>query len=304
MSDFANTSNWEKLTNSSIRYRNEHHGEGELEKLPRSVGVQVNRISVMNTTAWTVADKEGSDSTTGFTSREFIKVDCKLDRARVHVFTLDETPTTTFDQMEVDIYPISIETLQAASKYKRWSTVGVQYRPEDGWLKDEHGRITFHEAGDYFEKPLLSAVLWLDQATFDTTVKQIKHGETIARAGLEILADFFQFGYEGWIAGPRTTSNYGILSESDGRRTKGYTTARLEELWLEWSPKLDRPKDEDAPFADRHSDHTNNGQGVRAASAVARDLSQIRTRVDNFYQVMIGLAVVWAALEVLDRLGG
>ena len=75
----------------------------------------------MDTTAWTFADKKHPDSPTSFHPRDYIKVEGKLDLARVHVFTFDETPTTTFDRIEVSIYPIPLEAMQAASTYNRWA---------------------------------------------------------------------------------------------------------------------------------------------------------------------------------------
>lgn len=299
MTDFKNTSNWEKKTSSTILYRYEYEGkqrEGELEKEPHTLHVQAERLTVMDTTAWTVVDKKEPDSKTGFQSREFIKVEGKLDLARVHVFTLDETPTATFDRIEVSIYPISLAMLQQSSSYEKWSLREKKERPEEGWLKDEHGRIDYYEATEYFCKELISARLWLDQATFDSVVQKIKGGGTIRNARLEILADLFQFGYEGWVAGPMTTSNYGLLCESDERRTKGYTKARLEELLLEWSPKLVRPQPEVDDLPTEPADDDADG---RAVSGLASDVKRIRARMDIFYQAAIAIAVFFVVSNVV-----
>ena len=299
MTDFKNTSNWEKKTSSTVLYRYEHDGkqrEGELEKEPHTLHVQAERLSVMDTTAWGVADKEHADNTTGFKSREYIKVEGKLDLARVHVFTIDKVPTLTFDRIEVSIYPLSLEELQSSSKYERWSIRESKDRPEDGWLKDEHGRIDYYEVDEYFREASISARLWLDQATFASVLQKIKGGGTIRNARLEILADLFQFGYEGWVAGPMTTSNYGLLCESDERRTKGYTKARLEELLLEWSPKLARPQPDVDDLPTELADDDANG---RAVSGLASDVKQIRARLDIFYQAAIAVVVFFVVSNIV-----
>ena len=303
MTDFKNTSKWEKKTCSTILYRYEHDGkqrEGELEKEPHTLHVHVERLSVMDTTAWTVADKKEPDSKTGFQSREFIKVEGKLDLARVHVFTLDETPTATFDRIEVSIYPIPLAMLQESSSYEKWSLLEKKERPEEGWLKDEHGRIDFYEANEYFDRSSISARLWLDQATFDTVVQKIKDGGTIRNAKLEMLADLFQFGYEGAFAPPMTTRNYGLLCESDERRTKGYTKARLEELLLQWSPKLARPQPDVDDLPAELADDDADG---RAVSSLASDVKQIRARLDIFYQAAIAVVVFFVVSNVVGWFG-
>ena len=293
MTDFKNTSKWEKKDANTILYRYDYQGkqtEGKLEREPHILHVQLDRLSVMDTTAWTFADKKHPDSPTSFHPRDYIKVEGKRDLARVHVFTFDETPTTTFDRIEVSIYPIPLEAMQAASTYNRWALLDNKDRPDDGWLKDEHGRIDYFEANEYFDRASISAILRLDQDTFDTVVRKIKSGGKIRNARLEILADLFQFGYEGFVSGPMTTSNYGLPCEHDERRVKGHTKARLEELMLEWSSNLEKHQPDLATLDHWPIDATDGQSLERALSGLAADVKQIRARLEFLYQV--GVAAV------------
>ena len=294
MTDFKNTSTWEKKNASTILYRYEHEGkksEGELEKRPSILHVKIDRLSVMDETTWTFAENKQPDSTTGFRSRDYIKVEGRLDRALVHVFAVQETRTATFDRIEISIYPVPIETLQASSKFERWSILGDKDRPEEGWLKDEHGRIDFNEANEYFDQASILARLFLDQATFDAVVQKIKNGGTIRKAHLGILADLFQFGYERAFARPMDIENYGILYEIEGRSMAARTNARLEELMLEWSPKLARPQLDVATLDDRKMVTADEDASERAVAALASDVKQIRARLDLLYQAAIALFV-------------
>ena len=301
MTDFKDTSNWAKKNASTILYRYEHKGtknESELEKEPHTLLVQAERLSVREMTTWAFADKKEPDSVTGFRSHEYIKIEGKLDLAKVHVFTLGQAPTVIFDRIEVSIYPLALEMLQASSKYERWSLLTKKERPEEGWLKDEHGRIDFNEANEYFDQSSISARLWLDQGTFEATVQKIKNGGTIRSARLEILADLFQFGYEGAFAPPLTTRNYGILCEIEGRSTRAYTKARLEDLMLEWSPRLAKPQT-DVALDELPSALTDDDTVSRAVSGLASDVKQIRARLDIFYQVAIAVVLFFAVSNVI-----
>ena len=96
MTDFKDTSKWEKIDGCTIRYRYDYQGSeraGELEKEPRLLPVRVDRISVQDTTAWALADENDSGVPAGFQSREYIKLEGLLDTARLHAFTLDGSPT-------------------------------------------------------------------------------------------------------------------------------------------------------------------------------------------------------------------
>ncbi|MFV0473500.1 MAG: hypothetical protein ACK5MQ_04760, partial [Pikeienuella sp.] len=90
---------------------------------------------------------------TGFLSGEYIRATGKLDLSSVHAFIIGEAATVTFDRIEVSIYPTGLEDLQATSQHERWSLRDSDERPEDGWLKDERGRIDFYEANEYMVEP-------------------------------------------------------------------------------------------------------------------------------------------------------
>ena len=127
-------------------------------------------------------------------------------------------------------------------------------------------------------------------------MQKIKDGGTIRIARLEILADLFQFGYEGAFAPPMTTRNYGPLCESDERRIKSNTKARLEELLLEWSPKLARPQPD---IHDLPTELADNDADGRAVSGLASDVKQIRVRLDIFYQAAIAVVVFFVVINVV-----
>jgi len=238
-------------------------------------------MSVQDTTAWEVADKEDLGVGAGFQSREYIKIEGQLDATRLHAFTLDDLPTSTFDQIEVSIHPIALENLQLASRYSRWSIPDRQKRPSEGWLKDEPGRLSYYEANDYFDRSMVHAILRVDQATFASLVHKIKSGVMIRSARLEILADLFQFSYEGAFGGGSVMRNYGLLCTGGDHRTDGYTNARLEELQIQWAPKLRVPS---------VGNGTKEDPTDFSLNEVAADVKQIRARLESFYQALILIA--------------
>lgn len=302
MTDFKDTSKWEKKNNSSIIYRYDYQGkphEGTLEKDPHTVRVNVERLSVMDTTAWALADKKVPDSETGFRSYEYIRATGRLDGSRVHAFIIGEAATTTFDRIDISIYPTALEDLQKTSTHERWSLRGSDEKPEDGWLKDEKGRIDFYEANEYMDEPSLSARLWLDQATYATIVQKIKNGSTIRSVQIEVLADLFQFGYEGAFGSPRTTWNYGLLCDNAGRSVRGHTTARLEEMLVEWGPSLTKGQSNVAT-AGLPPATTDEDNHAPAVNRVAADVGSIRAKLDIFYQVGIAVLVFLIIRDVID----
>jgi len=305
MTDFKDTSNWEKKNNSTIIYRYDYQGksnESELEKEPHLLPVDVERLSVMDRTAWHIANQTQSDKATGFHSDEFIRATGILDMCRVHAFIIGDTDTVTFDRIEVAIYPTSLEDLQTESHHKLWSLLDANKRPEDGWLKDERGTLSFFEPDGYTVEPLLFARLFLDQSTFEALVQKIKHGPTIRTARLEILADLFQFGYEGAFQTPLTVSNLGLLYNNEDSLTSRTTKARLEELSLEWTPTLTRPTVDDEPLEDLPLDTTDEDKLANAVNHVALDVKSIRARVDTFYKMAILVLVVLVLWRILSWL--
>lgn len=102
----------------------------------------------------------------------------------------------------MNIHPTTLESLQATSTFERLSTLLSEgERPDEGWLKDERGTIHFFEA-DEFEASLW-ADLWLDQATFDALVHDIKNGVTLRSARLPAALPLFAsalagMGFTGW----------------------------------------------------------------------------------------------------------
>jgi hypothetical protein len=308
VSDFKDTSNWKKKNESTILYQYKYEGkqnEAELEKEPHGLLVEVEKLSLMDMTAWAVADKKVPERTAGFKSAEYIKVEGRLDLDRVHAFTLDKAPAITFDRITVSVYPIPLDVLQASSVYERWSFFGAEERPDEGWLKDEHGRIVFNDVDEYSDKPHLTANLRLDQATFDSVAQKIKAGGTIRTAQLEILADLYQFRYDSEFVSRYSPANYGLLYE--GKSKKYFTKARLDQLRFEWSPKLARPTVDTAALAPPPSvfddDPAPLGTDEHLISQVAEDVKQIRSRMNIFYQAAVAALVFLVISQVLNWLG-
>ncbi len=311
MNDFENTTSWNKKNESTIIYPYENEGkqhEAELEKEPHGLSVEVEKFSVIERRAWTLADRKNPESTAGFKTTENIKIIGRLDHDRVHAFFLDKTPTVTLDRIVVSIFPDSLETLQASSIYDRWSFIGNEERPEKGLLDTEFGRVNIIDADEFSEDASLEARLYLDHTTFDAVVQKIKDGGTIETAQLEILADLFRFRNDGEFVSHYSPANYGLLCENSVQSTKYYTKARLQVLSLKWSRNLTKPMAETVafdqpPFVQDDSDQTPSTFDEHLANRVAADVKQIRARIDIFFQVAIGALVFLAIRQFLDWIG-
>lgn len=302
MTDFKDSSKWEKKNNSTVLYPYEYQGkphEGALEKDPHTLVVSLDRLSVMDTTAWAMADKKVPDSETGFRTSEYIRAMGKLVGSRVHAFIIGEAATTTFDRIEIGIYPIALADLQRTSTQERWSLRYSDEKPQDGWLKDERGRIEYYEATEYIAEASLSARLWLDLGTYDAVVKKIKNGSAIRSARIEILADLFQFGYEGAFAPPATTWNYGLLCESKGQSVNGNTAARLEEFLLEWGPSLTRVQP-NLTLGSLSPVAPDEEIDAPAMNRLAADVSGIRERVEILFKVGVAVIVFLIIRDVMN----
>jgi hypothetical protein len=127
-----------------------------------------------------------------------------------------------------------------------------------------------------------------------TLVQKIKSGMTIRSAQLEILADLFQFGYEGAFGGGPVMRNYGLLWETGKQRTEGKTNARLEEMLIEWAPKLRVSSDGGTSDVEPTD---------LAMKAVAEDVRQIRARLESLYQASIFAVVILVVFIVIKWSG-
>jgi hypothetical protein len=193
--------------------------------------------------------------------------------------------------------------LKATSTVEEWSSFRDDEKPEDGWLKDEIGRIAYYGMDEYFGRSSLSARLFLSQEKFDDLVRAIKE-DTIRSARLQVFADVFQFGYESMGAGiSGHYYNYAILCEDDGKRARGHAQARLQEVLLEWSPKLEAKTAgrRDEPDEDDYFEPDMPVEKV--AARLARDVLAIRSRIDLFYQAAIFVVVFLVLQQVIDWLG-
>lgn len=309
MTDFKDTSSWKKKDGSTLVYSYEHEGqhrEGEIEKEPHTLAVQIEKLSVVDRMAWEFADKKLADSTTGYHAAEHIRASGQLDRSRIHAFTLDENNNETFTRLDVSIYPTELEALKAASTIERWSfTRFDEERPDAGWLKDEMGRIDYYVANDFIDKSSVSARLWLDRQSFDSLVQKIKMGEIIRTARLEVFADLYQFGYEAAFGGPYTTENFGIFCEDDGNGLRGFTNARLEEFILEWTPSLTSNTKSVSTLADEgdyleESSEVERTESEMVIARLASDVQVIRGKIDTFYRAAY-LALIYGMVFLIGR---
>jgi hypothetical protein len=308
---FDDTSNWEKKDGTTLVYSYTHKGkqhEGSSEKEPNSLLMQLERLSVLGETSWRFENEKEPDSKTSYFTREYISALGVLNGCRVHAITLDETENEVFTRLDVTIYPIELRKLQETSTFDQWSFSREGERPEDGWLKDEIGRIDYHGMDEYYDRSLLSARLFLETERFDELVEEIRAGG-IRSARLQVLADLYQFGWEGMVADiPGSTFNYAILCEYDGKGARGYTNARLQEVLLEWSPTLatrtaaarDEP-DEGEFLEPKMEPEARDVEKVVAR--LARDVQVIRGRVDIFYQAAIVVILILVLSRVLDWVG-
>lgn len=319
MSDFKNTSDWKIKDGTTLVYPIVYEGkqsESSSEMEPQTVDMQLERLSVLNETSWRVKVEKDPDSEAGFFSREYISAAGVLDNCRLHAITLNDDPNEVSSRIDVTIYPAPLEKLQATSVADDWSHIANDKRPEEGWLKDEVGRISYHSAGEYHDFSMFSARVFMSQERFDALAQVVKN-DTIRSARLSLLADLYHFGYESMGAGMRGhIYNYGILCKEEGtsalwgtaKGSGGWTNARLQELTLEWSPKLD-PKmagRRDEPDEDDYleSDIVPVERDLeKVVARLARDVQTIRGRVDWFYKAAILVVVLVALDQVLGWLG-
>lgn len=329
MSSFSDTSNWKRKNGTTLVYSYVHNGEtheGSSEMEPQTVDMQLGRLSVLNETSWRLKDKKEPDNEPGFFTSEYISALGILDNCRLHAITLDENPNQKSVQLVVTIYSAPLDKLQATSVADSWSPLAAGERPEDGWLKDEIGQIRYHSAGEYHEDSSFSAILLLSQHKFDELAQAIKQG-TIRSARLSILADVYHFGYEGMGAGMRGHYyNYAILCKDEGtsalwgtaKGIGGSTRARIHNLILEWSPRLDlrmasrRDEPDEDNFLEpklapdeRNIDVASTERDMaKAAARVAQDIQAIRGRVELFFQAAVFLVVLLVLGQVFDLLKG
>lgn len=316
MSSFSDTSNWRKKDSTTLAYSYESKGqshEGTSEMEPQSVDMQLERISLLNATSWRVKYKREPDSEAGFFTREYITALGVLDNCRLHAITLDSSPNEKASRISVTIQPAPLEKLQATSVADDWSAIGGDERPEGGWLKNEIGHISYHSAGEYHLDSEFHANVFMSEDKFEALLGAIKDG-TIRSARLTLLADVFHFPYEGMGAGMRRHYyNYAILCEDEGtsgvrgtpKGIGGQTKARMQELTLEWSPKLetkmagrrDNPDDDDdlLPPGDPTAKHDVD----KLVGRLANDVQAMRGKVDLFYQAALFVVVVLVFKEVL-----
>lgn len=319
MSSFTDTANWKRKDSTTLAYSYDHEGEhreGSSEMEPQTVDVQLERLSVLNETSWRVKDEKEPESEAGFFNHEYISALGRLDNCRLHAITLDDNPNETSSRINVTIYPAPLEKLQATSIVDSLSFFREEEKPADGWLRDEVGRISYHSAGEYHEDSMFSASVLISQEEFDALAQAIKQGN-IRSARLSLLADLYHFGYESIGAGVRGHYyNYAILCHDEGtsalwgtaKGSGGRTKARLQELTLEWSPKLD------AKMAGRRDEPDENEYIEPDMVPVERDLEEvvvrlsqdvkaIRGRLDFFYQAAILVVVIVVLGEFLNWIG-
>ncbi|MEK0163659.1 hypothetical protein VWX35_06825 [Phaeobacter sp. A36a-5a] len=319
MSDFKDTSSWEKKDGTTLVYTYELDGkqhEGSAEKRPNSIHVQLDRISVLNETSWQLKDAKEPESKTGYSTREYISAVGAMDNCRIHAITLDDNPNEVFSQLDVSIYPTELENLVKTSTIDQFSFLrDEEHIPDEGWLSEETGRICFHSQGEYHHASQLFATLLLSREKFDDLVEAIKSGK-IHSTRLDVFADLYEFGYESMGAGmPGHRYNYAILSKDEGESTfgaskgsSGFTRARLQEVLLEWSPNLENRtasyRDEPDKYDYLEEDLEPFESDVeRTVAKLSRDVEAIRGRIDVFYQAAIFIIVILVISQVTDWLG-
>lgn len=319
MSSFTDTSNWKRKDGTTLVYSYELKGEkheGSSEMEPQTVSMQLERLSVLNETSWRVKDKEDPDSEASFITREYISALGNLDDSRLHAITLDDNPNETSSRLGITIYPDPLKRLQETSVIDNWSSFRDGKRPEEGWLKDEVGSLNYHSAGEYHQNSMFSARVFMSQGEFDALALAVKQG-TIRSARLSLLADLYHFGYESMGAGMRGHYyNYAILCEDEGpsalwgtsKGSGGQTKVRVQELTLEWSPKLDskmagrRDEPDDDDYLDPDMAPVER-DGKMAVAQLSRDVQAIRARVDIFYQAAILVVFLLFLSQVIDWFG-
>lgn len=319
MSDFKDTSNWKIKDGTTLVYPREYKGkkdEGEAEKKPNRLNLQLERLSVMNQTSWELERDREPEQEAGFDTYENISALGILDNCRLHAITLDDNENETFTKLHVEIRPVPLEKLKETAKVDTLSTIGDEDdKPEEGWMKDEIGSIHFHGAGEYYHESQIFASVFLSEDKFKDLVLAIQAGG-IRSARIEIIADVYEFGYESMGAGMRGHYyNYAILCEDEGdsawgtpKGASGETKARLQEVLLEWAPSLD-PKmaaRRDEPDDD---DYLEPGMAPverdleKVVAKLSLDVQGIRTRVETFYQAAIVVVIILVITQIIDWIG-
>lgn len=319
MSDFKDTSNWKIKDGTTLVYPREYEGkreDGESEKKPNSLILQVERLSVLNTTCWEIERYREPEQEAGFETREFISALGTLDNCRLHAITLDENENEVFTKLHVEIHPVPLEKLQETAKVDTLSIIGeADDKPEEGWMKDEIGSIHYHAAGEYYHESTIFASVFLAPDKFDDLVLAIKNGG-IRSARMEIIADVFEFGYESLGAGMRGHRyNFAILCEDEGdsawgnpQGASGETNARLQEVNLEWSPTLDskmaarRDEHDEGDYLELDIEPVESDVN-KVVARLSRDVQGIRTRVESFYQAAIVVVIILVVTQIIDWIG-
>ena len=75
MSSFNDTSDWRIKDGTTLVYDREYKGnkdQGSSEKKPNRLNLQIERLSVLNTTSWELERYREPEEEAGFSTREFI----------------------------------------------------------------------------------------------------------------------------------------------------------------------------------------------------------------------------------------
>ncbi len=319
MSDFKNTSNWKIKDGTTLVYPRDYKGEkseGEAEKKPNRLNLQLERLSILNTTSWEIERYKGPEEAAGFDTRESISGLGTLDNCRLHAITLDDNENETFTKLHVEIRPVSLEKLQKTAIFDMLSISGEDdEKPEEGWMKDEIGTIFYQSAREYYPDSQIFASVFLSREKFEDLALTIKKGG-ICSARMEIIADVYEFGYESLGADIRGHKyNYAILCKDKGESAwgnplgvEGKTKARLQEVLLEWAPSLDpkmaacRDEPEDDDYLEAEMAPVKRDI-EKVVARLSLDVQAIRTRVEIFYQAAIVIVVVLIVTQIIDWMG-
>lgn len=314
MTRFKDTSKWTKKDGNTLVYSYKHDGkvrEGSSERNPKTIYLQLERLTVHNETSWQMKDEKEPDSETGFSDSEYISA-IGTTEDRIHAITLDDNENAMMQRLDVNIYPMPLEELQKTSTIEDFAAIFLddEDKPEDGWLNTEHGRIDYHGEGEYHHEAMFYARLFLSTEKFDELVRNVKVGG-ITHAQIQILADFFELSYEGVGAGMAGHYyNYAILCEDEGdspfgtaKGAGGYTKARLQELRLSWSPKLEKPVHRENPIEDDELDlggELSESDMGRAVASLVEDVRGIRVRLASFYRAAVFVAVIYIVSQLFN----
>lgn len=313
LSRFIDTSNWQQKDGTTLAYSDKPMGETSesiLRKRPNSIQVQVNRMSVLNETSWQVKGEIRPDSKAGYSTREYIRAVGLMDNCKIYGISLDDRQNDVFTRLEISIHPMDPEELARTSTIDRFDLrLKDEEMPDEGWLKDELGFIRYLEADEYQPDPLLFAALWLSSEKFDHLVEAIKTGN-IGSARLDVVADLYKFDYESFFGAglPGHPYNYAILREDKSIGSYGLTRARLQEVLLEWSPKLENRTAGWGDDPNEADDLDENFEPIerdteKSISNLSRDVKAIRGRIDLFYQAALLILIVMLISRVASWLG-